>query len=59
LGKHGVTSGALGYYLPARQFLPGALLINGMRILVWWARRALSGIEMRGFEMKEDRHALR
>jgi hypothetical protein len=34
LGKHGVIEQALGYYLPARQFLPGALLINGVQILV-------------------------
>src|SRR5262249_15679846 len=34
LGKHGVSTGALGYFLPARQFLPGRLLINGMQILV-------------------------
>jgi hypothetical protein len=34
LGKHGVIETALGYFLPARQFLPGGLLINGTQILV-------------------------
>jgi hypothetical protein len=34
LGKHRVIAGGLGYFLPARQFLPGGLLINGVRILV-------------------------
>jgi hypothetical protein len=34
LGKQRVIAGALGYFLPARQFLPGGLLINGMQILV-------------------------
>jgi hypothetical protein len=30
----GLSRGGLGYYLPARQFLPGALLINGTQILL-------------------------
>jgi hypothetical protein len=33
LGKQRVIESALGYFLPARQFLPGGLLINGMQIL--------------------------
>jgi hypothetical protein len=30
----GLSRGGLGYYLPARQFLPGGLLINGTQILL-------------------------
>jgi hypothetical protein len=29
-----LSRGGLGYYLPARQFLPGRLLINGTQILL-------------------------
>jgi Zn-dependent protease len=66
-GKHRVIAGALGYFLPARQFLPGGLLINGVGILAlspkfsgFWAacgaQMARAEIaQMRGIKAREKR----